>query len=721
MLKRTVLAGAFFLSLGLTTAVAQIPAEGINYQAVARNAQGNPITSAVTVRISILSGSATGPVQYQETHSVTPNVYGIFNLTIGQGTPTNGTFSTINWGGAAHFSKTEINTGSGYVDMGTSQLWAVPYALYAETSGNSGTTYTAGSGINIAGNSISAVDNSITNELQNLTVSGSTLSISNGNSVTLPTGTGTDSQTLSLSGNTLSISNGNSVTLPAGSGTDSQTLTLTGNTLAISNGNSVTLPTGTTYTAGSGISITGTTIAATDNSTTNEIQSLTLTGTTLSISGGNSVNLPTGTTYTAGSGISITGTTIAATDNSITNEIQSLTLTGTTLSISGGNSVTLPTGTTYTAGSGISITGTTISATDNSATNEIQSLSLSGNTLSISGGNSITLPAASGGGTLDQAYDFGGAGAGKTITADSGPVTINGSGAGTMGLSVTHNGTGSAAIGVNFSGTGNAIQVLASNPANTFAAIQATTASSTATNSAVFGQSTGAARAVSGQVEASATADVAVRGLNLRTSGGIGVEGVGFNGVSGATQYTGGFAVFGSNTSVGATGGTGSLGVGTYGAGFNGIFGQTSDVTNGYAGYFTADLGVEGTGYSIGGWVTASDRRLKTNIVPITGALDKLMKVNGTHYTITTGYTNLMGADGKATFGKTSHEQYGVIAQEVEAIFPEMVKEKAIFKNQGDQTVYKTVDYNQLVPVLIEAIKELKQEVETLKAEIKNK
>ncbi len=59
----------------------------------------------------------------------------------------------------------------------------------------------------------------------------------------------------------------------------------------------------------------------------------------------------------------------------------------------------------------------------------------------------------------------------------------------------------------------------------------------------------------------------------------------------------------------------------------------------------------------------ASDRRLKTNIVPITGALDKLMQVNGTHYTITTGYTNLLGADGKATFGKTDREQYGVIAQ----------------------------------------------------------
>lgn len=55
-------------------------------------------------------------------------------------------------------------------------------------------------------------------------------------------GGGTDSQTLSLAGNTLSISNGNSVTLPSSNATDSQTLSLAGNTLSISNGNSVTLP-----------------------------------------------------------------------------------------------------------------------------------------------------------------------------------------------------------------------------------------------------------------------------------------------------------------------------------------------------------------------------------------------------------------------------------------------------------------------------------------------
>lgn len=92
----------------------------------------------------------------------------------------------------------------------------------------------------VIGDAISAATSGT---MQTMSLSGHTLSISGGNSVTLPDND-TDAQTLSLSGTTLSISNGNSVTLPASGGTDSQTLSISGNTLSISNGNSVTLPSG---------------------------------------------------------------------------------------------------------------------------------------------------------------------------------------------------------------------------------------------------------------------------------------------------------------------------------------------------------------------------------------------------------------------------------------------------------------------------------------------
>lgn len=338
-----------------------------------------------------------------------------------------------------------------------------------------------------------------------------------------------------------------------------------------------------------------------------------------------------------------------------------------------------------------------------------QTLTLAGQTLSISGGNSVTLPSGGSGGTLDQAYDQGGAGLGRTITTDAGAVQINNSGTNVTGLEINSGVLNSTAVLANVSGVGVGFRAESTNAGNTFAAIQANTNSSGANNSAILGNNSGAGFGVSGQIPSTATGFAGVYGSNLRTGGGAGVQGIGYNGVVGQTSFGDGFGLYGTNT--GLTG----LGIGTYGIGFNGVYGQTTNVTTGYSGYFTADIGVEGAGYSLGGWITVSDRRLKSNIVPITNATQRLSLITGTHYTITTKSKTL---DGEVV--SSSKEQYGVIAQDVEAVFPEMVKDKAIFINAGDETVYKTVDYNQLVPVMIEAIKELKAEIETLKQEVES-
>ena len=135
------------------------------------------------------------------------------------------------------------------------------------------------------------VDGSTTNELQTLTQSGNTVTLSNGGgSFTLPTFTDTDAQSLSLVGNNLSISNGNTVVLPTY--TDAQSLTINGNTLSISNGNTITLPTFT--------------------DTDTDAQSLSLVGNALTISNGNTINLPT-TTIIPGSNVTITGNGMPAT------------------------------------------------------------------------------------------------------------------------------------------------------------------------------------------------------------------------------------------------------------------------------------------------------------------------------------------------------------------------------------------------------------------------
>ena len=95
---------------------------------------------------------------------------------------------------------------------------------------------------------------------------------------------------------------------------------------------------------------------------------------------------------------------------------------------------------------------------------------------------------------------------------------------------------------------------------------------------------------------------------------------------------------------------------------------------------------------------TVSDERLKTDIERINGALDKVCALSG--------YTFTYKHDGKASAG--------VVAQEVEKVLPSAVIEKEL-AFQGDDEAYKIVQYDQLHGLLIEAIKELKAEIEELK------
>jgi len=98
---------------------------------------------------------------------------------------------------------------------------------------------------------------------------------------------------------------------------------------------------------------------------------------------------------------------------------------------------------------------------------------------------------------------------------------------------------------------------------------------------------------------------------------------------------------------------------------------------------------------------TISDERLKTDIVKIESALDKVDQING--YTFT--YT----ADGK--------KSAGVIAQEVEKVLPSAVNETAMPLKTGNDDLYKSVQYDQLIGLLVEAVKELKAEVAELKGQ----
>jgi hypothetical protein len=116
---------------------AQAP-QGFNYQATVRNSAGALIINQnVNFKFNIMLNSATSLPVFSETHMAPTDDLGQVNLVIGQGTATVGSFSAINWGTGNYYLGIELNTGSGYVAMGTTQLLSVPYALYANSAGNS--------------------------------------------------------------------------------------------------------------------------------------------------------------------------------------------------------------------------------------------------------------------------------------------------------------------------------------------------------------------------------------------------------------------------------------------------------------------------------------------------------------------------------------------------------------------------------------------------------
>ena len=138
----------------------------------------------------------------------------------------------------------------------------------------------------------------------------------------------------------------------------------------------------------------------------------------------------------------------------------------------------------------------------------------------------------------------------------------------------------------------------------------------------------------------------------------------------------------------------GSLGIGTAASGTAGEIRATNQITAYY-----------------------SDERLKENIETITSALDKVMTLRGVTYN-----SNQLAE----SFGYINKEkQVGVIAGDVEKVLPEAVKpapfdliridENTEISRSGEN--YKTVQYEKLVPLLIEAIKELKLELDTLKGD----
>ena len=125
---------------------------------------------------------------------------------------------------------------------------------------------------------------------------------------------------------------------------------------------------------------------------------------------------------------------------------------------------------------------------------------------------------------------------------------------------------------------------------------------------------------------------------------------------------------------------------------------------------FESDGDFHADGDIIGFSSTVSDSRLKDNIITLGGALDKIKSLRGVSYTWNSGK-------------RKNTNDIGLIAQEVEKILPEVITEKKMPLMEGvdPDTDYKTVNYEKIVPVLIEAIKEQQEQIDKLKKQIESK
>jgi hypothetical protein len=142
-----------FLLIGIYS-FAQVPPEGINYQAIARDTTGKAISSniSLTITFSIYSQFSGGTLLFSESHnSVHTNRYGLFTLIIGSVDSLG--FEAINWSTGTKFLEVQVYDGTTTVTMPRTQMMSVPYALYAKTSGGTvigatgATGFTGGIGV----------------------------------------------------------------------------------------------------------------------------------------------------------------------------------------------------------------------------------------------------------------------------------------------------------------------------------------------------------------------------------------------------------------------------------------------------------------------------------------------------------------------------------------------------------------------------------------------
>ena len=162
------------------------------------------------------------------------------------------------------------------------------------------------------------------------------------------------------------------------------------------------------------------------------------------------------------------------------------------------------------------------------------------------------------------------------------------------------------------------------------------------------------------------------------------------------------YAVYANNT---GTDGNGIIGRAVTGTNAFGVWGYCP-TANGVAGYFSGDLQYTGI------LTDVSDRKFKKNIEPLDNILPKILMLQPKTYEMKTEEFEFMNLG--------SGKQFGLIAQDLIKVFPELVKEGVHPDASGDKNIqYLSVNYIDLIPILIQGMKEQQEQIETLETQLK--